>query len=455
MATRQDILNKYKLPSLNQLESEQSLLSTLAGAGKALLQVPQQKEELGVSFRSGILQTASALETTLSQAAKNLGLKAIGEKLATLSASDKDLSRVGINVQDPVAFSKAIQDPKFMARGIAMNAPNLLGALGAGIIGTTVGGPVGGIASIFAFSGSLEGGFAFQDAKEFGLSDEEAQNVGIIVGVANGILETIPVTRFLNRLKVGRQIKKNILKNITKGVILQTVEESGTEALQEIVSNAVAQSYDENRELLQGVSESAYFGAILGGGVGITGGISTAAGGTIRGLEIEDVSGISEEPQIDTQAIRQTEADIAEAFREVSIFLEITEPGGQLIETPERTLVRARGVWPPFLPIDLRSKKNVKVAQDLLEGKEPKTKNQKRIYQSMLSYVSSRVGEDRFNDFSYTQLLEQLEIKASVEQKQFAARLVSDLKKLRKPKSVTEIRTAIKKNDRTKNHLLS
>ena len=75
-----------------------------------------------------------------------------------------------------------------------------------------------------------------------------------------------------------------------------------TEGLQEIVSNAAATVYDENRDLFAGVPESAFFGSLVGGGVSVgmditNKGLSDMKQGKF-GLSIEDVSK-QDTPKID------------------------------------------------------------------------------------------------------------------------------------------------------------
>jgi len=90
-----------------------------------------------------------------------------------------------------------------------------------------------------------------------------------IVGIANGLLESLPITKLLTRTPVGKQIKQRIVAEIGKRVVKQAVSESGTESLQQIVSNSVAKSYDQDRALWDQLPESAFFGGIMGGGSSI------------------------------------------------------------------------------------------------------------------------------------------------------------------------------------------
>jgi len=288
----------------------------LFGVGKAIIQSVPRLRDKGPEFRGAILRSASAIELSLGRVMSKIAEKKkydlrpdivrnvfdeMSNKLINLSEKDKDLSTAGIIVKDPIAFREGIQNPDWIATGIASNAPNLLASIGAGIAGTAIAGPVGGVVSAFGVSAALEGGFAYQDAKEFGLSDEEATAIMAKVGITNGLLEMIPVSRFLNRTVAGGQIKKRIMKQIVKDVVLQSLEEAGTESLQEIVSNAVARSYDENRDLLTGVSESAFFGGLLGLGAGVAGGAVSISDKIKPGLTIEEVK----EPEVTLKTLEK------------------------------------------------------------------------------------------------------------------------------------------------------
>ena len=271
------------------LEQQKSILQTIKEpTSKDLFQNKSLGEVFGESFRRGVLRTGSAIETILSVGAKKIGAEQLSIKLQKLSEQDTELSKVGINVIDTRKFQDKIKDPKFIAQGIGETLPTLLFGIGVAIPAAVVGAPalvVSGAA--FAGTATLEAGFAYQDAKEFGADEQTAQKTAGIVGVANGILEAIPITKLLTRSVVGKNIKRKIIAEITKRVVRQAGLESGTESLQEIVSNSVATVYDENRKLLAGVPESAFFGGIIGSGVQTIADVAPRI--RLRGLQIEEV----------------------------------------------------------------------------------------------------------------------------------------------------------------------
>ena len=227
-------------------------------------------EVFGDSFRKGVLQTGSAVETIASLGAKKIGDEQLSNKLERLAENDRELSKFGIQVEDTRKFTEKIRDSKYITSGIAMNLPNLLFGMGVATPAAIIGAPafvVGGLA--FLGAGTLEGGFAYQEAKDAGVDDNVANKVASIVGIANGLLEALPITKLLARSPVGKEIKRKIIAEITKRVLKQAGLESGTESVQEIVSNSVATIYDKDRALLSGVPESAFFGGIMGGGVSL------------------------------------------------------------------------------------------------------------------------------------------------------------------------------------------
>ena len=235
--------------------------------------IPEAGQELRTEFlggfRSGILSAAGAIETIGSIGLKKVGIDQVAEKLRTTARKDFELAQVGIDVQDKRKFSEKIQDPTFIARGMGQNLPNFLAAMGVGVVGGLVAGPPGAILGALTTAGVLEAGFAFEEAKRFNVPDDKAEKIAITVGIINGILESIPITRLLRRIPAGKQVKDKIIRKATTDVIIQAGQESGTESLQEIVSNVVASTYDENRKLFADIPEAAFFGALIGGGASI------------------------------------------------------------------------------------------------------------------------------------------------------------------------------------------
>ncbi len=108
----------------------------------------------------------------------------------------------------------------------------------------------------------------YVEARTAGLSDNEAMPLAMIGGSIMGALDVIPLERLIRKTGLGSTVKKPLLKMITEGMVdvaIQSGMEGVTEGLQQIVQNAVAQTYNKHKDLFEGVKESAVVGALLGG----------------------------------------------------------------------------------------------------------------------------------------------------------------------------------------------
>lgn len=231
----------------------------------------------------------------------------------------KLLAEQGVEIADERTFSEKIQDPMFIARGIGSNAPNLMISLGLAAPAAVVGAPVAAVGgTAFLTSAVLEGGYAYNEAKDFletseredlrALADDREflESVAVPVGVVNGLLDALPITRFLSKNPITTEIRQKVLREATKRIVGQAVQEGGTESIQEIVSNSVAKVYDENRGILDNVAEAGFFGGLMGGGLQAAGDVKEVARavnpeGSV-GLSIKDVSGDRENKPEESRA---------------------------------------------------------------------------------------------------------------------------------------------------------
>lgn len=179
---------------------------------------------------------------------------------------------------DGMAFQDKIKDPQFIARGLTMSVPSFLASLGAGVAVTfATKNPVAGFMAAFGPSFALASGDIYNDAISFGADDRTARTATLIGSVPVAMLDTIGVGKLINRLPASQEIKKGVLREFTRDVLakglLKTGEsaltEGGTESIQQILQNATARFYDQNRDLFAGVPESAFFGALQGGGASV------------------------------------------------------------------------------------------------------------------------------------------------------------------------------------------
>jgi hypothetical protein len=246
-------------------------LKAIGEAGVKFITQEETQEKAKTAFRSGELQTAAGVGSVVALGLKKVGLDQLSNSLNKIAERDIELSdalaRSNIDVQDTRKFTEQIKDPDFIVAGLAQNLPNMLAAMGLSAPAAAVGAPAGVLAGLgFLGAATIEGGAAINEAKSLGITNEATlSKVAAMVGIANGILETIPLNDFLTRNPAGGKVKGQIIKNITRRIVRQAALEAGTEGLQEIVANAVATTYDENRDILQGVPESLFFGGLTGG----------------------------------------------------------------------------------------------------------------------------------------------------------------------------------------------
>ena len=138
----------------------------------------------------------------------------------------------------------------------------------------------GGVAPISLYMGGVELGQAYEDysqgfAEQEGISaeqltpsqKEEAFTQAFMYATISAYLETIP---FEGISKVGVRPAmtsvKQAIKEVGGDVLRQALAEGGTEAMQQFVQNVIAKQggSDPNRDLMEGVKESAYAGAATG-----------------------------------------------------------------------------------------------------------------------------------------------------------------------------------------------
>ena len=108
----------------------------------------------------------------------------------------------------------------------------------------------------------------YSDARQEGKSDKEAMPLAALAGFIGAPLDFLPIGRLLRKTGALEPIKRSLIQNISKQIVsigIQAGFEGVTEGLQEIVSNAARATYKENQDLLEGVKESVFVGAILGG----------------------------------------------------------------------------------------------------------------------------------------------------------------------------------------------
>lgn len=252
----------------------------------AVIAVAQQ-ERIGIDYKEpgfwgqineGINESLANMMSSFGSALEYTGHKIGIESLAERGEGVRDHFQ-GVLSEHPEWKAPADMgkwtDPNFYARLVGGGIPSLLSAIsvpitaalattavtGNPLIGTGVG-----IVTGFTYMAALEGGTTYQEAKEMGATEEQAQRMGEIVGVINGSLELA----FPGWLVFRDPAKGGILRSISRNVVKGFLIEGGEEFTQEMVSNAVAKAYDENRGLFDNTLESFVGGGLLGALMGGT-----------------------------------------------------------------------------------------------------------------------------------------------------------------------------------------
>jgi len=120
----------------------------------------------------------------------------------------------------------------------------------------------------FAFTKTVSGGATFDELSGLGISREEKSGVASLSGTVEGALELIPFMKYIEKAPLGKVASKRLINRIANSIITsgkQSLEEFGQEGIQTLFNNAIMMEYDENRELWDGVLESAMSGAVMGG----------------------------------------------------------------------------------------------------------------------------------------------------------------------------------------------
>ena len=182
--------NIIKEQTSNKLASDlKSIFSTTKNVVSAIgtgLTSPELKETRKESWTKGVLQTGAALESTVSKGLSAVGLKKYSEDLRKLAENDLESVKsfqkaTGATIEDNGKFIEKIQDPNFIAEGFTQSLPNMLFSIGVAAPAAVVGAPalVTG-ALLFGSAASLEGGFAYNEAKQQGATEEEATKAASI-----------------------------------------------------------------------------------------------------------------------------------------------------------------------------------------------------------------------------------------------------------------------------------
>lgn len=269
--------------------------------------------------------------------------KASGEKISEAGAAE--LQKLGT---ERAKFGQR-EGLGNIADIISYSAPSTASSIGIGIVGSIVATPTVGITLGVSSSFAQTTGDIYAEARAYKMSKEKAQLVAMTGGVLIASIESLPIGRLLEKTPGGQQVKKTLIKNITDGLLTATQQgllEGSTEGVQQIVQNALALTYDEHRNIMEGSSDAALAGIFLGSASDITVNALNTSIDTVMGIDEKKVNdGLKEiQKALQTPAEKRTpqQQKIAEALlsenltpdeaiaRVVSAGIENTSVGNQI-----------------------------------------------------------------------------------------------------------------------------
>ncbi len=157
-----------------------------------------------------------------------------------------------------------------------------------------------GLSTTFGFGASE----VYNTAREYGISDSRALPLAQVGGTLIGLIDFLPLGRLLRKSGSAEVVKTGIIKRVANSVVSAGIQggfESITENAQDIVSNAIRQTYDENQKLF----DAAQFRDTT---------LVTLLTGGLADVTVGGVVSVLGEKTTDEQAIKEIEKRIDEAF---------------------------------------------------------------------------------------------------------------------------------------------
>lgn len=173
------------------------------------------------------------------------------------------LERAGTAV-DRYGQSQFPVDPRNegTATGVARTVGGVGSALPAIVLGSLAGGPAGGAAAAAATIFPQAYDSTFQAAKAKGSSDAEAHDAGMQNGIAQSVIQSVPLGRALGL--VAKPLQGAFISTL-KNLAEHGVTFGGVSALGRFAQNFNAQqSYDPEQKLTEGVASAALEGTVAG-----------------------------------------------------------------------------------------------------------------------------------------------------------------------------------------------
>ncbi len=167
------------------------------------------------------------------------------------------------------------RDPEFQETGekvgrfIGGLIPSMLGGLAAGATGLLLGGPPGAKAAGFLYSYTMYGGRWYKDARDAGMSPEEAEDISMMVGAITGLMGATDIGYLFRSLPGGNAVSASLTANMGKQMIKQGAVSGTVEAMQETTMRAFEDTYVEHRDWFDGIERDVLAGFTMGAMTGM------------------------------------------------------------------------------------------------------------------------------------------------------------------------------------------
>jgi len=202
----------------------------------------------------------------------SLGLAALAEEETETELRNKIKSAFDFEFGgDPESFASGLGSAFGSIAGIAVPAALTGAAVAAAPIAAPAAAIATGAAGLLGVSAAA--GEASERAREAGATEEE-RSAAALRGAPIGLLEVLPIARFVRRVdipvlsklvdKLGPKTVQDF-GDLARNVTLTGGLEAGQEAASEFLQNLNEQQYNEVAELFAGTAEGATFGGIAGG----------------------------------------------------------------------------------------------------------------------------------------------------------------------------------------------
>lgn len=307
VADQAQSLIKTVSQSIKGLDVKKIGQSLVSGA-KAL---PGQIEQAGGIILKGLVSQKDASDAFFKPAKKLFGVpeynidKQLRQKVLDTSQQLREQGTVKMSkVQEQYAKEKKPSTGfQSLMENVAYNLPQVAASTGLSVatalitknpaLATTIG---------LSTSYGLGAGEVYNEARKNGQTDKQALPISMAGGVIIGALDFLPLNRLLKSTEAVETVKKSIIKKISQEIVSLATQagfEGITEGAQEFVGNAIARTYNEHKDLFEGITEAGLVGAILGGVGDVTVNTITGISDAVSSKKIDTViqKALSTDPQ--------------------------------------------------------------------------------------------------------------------------------------------------------------